>query len=170
VWALDEVHFQQHGTRCRMWVPPEDYDPVCLHAPTRKSISYFGAVRLRDGLLVSSRPSGNFDGATCLEFFKKLKRHRRPGKKMLIIIDNARYHHASLHEAWRRNAEPVFKLHFLPPYSPELNPMERVWKLARRRCVHNGYFETLEAVSAALEPTFRLWSRPNLTLTRLCSI
>jgi len=58
---MDEVHFQQHGSRCRMWVPPEADDPVCLHAPTRKSISFFGAVRLADGKLVMSQPKGMFD-------------------------------------------------------------------------------------------------------------
>ena len=31
-----------------MWIPPEIKDPVLLHAPTRKSVGYFGAVRLRD--------------------------------------------------------------------------------------------------------------------------
>jgi ubiquitin-protein ligase len=36
LWATDEVHFQQHGSRCRMWIPPEIKDPVLLHAPTRK--------------------------------------------------------------------------------------------------------------------------------------
>jgi hypothetical protein len=42
---MDEVHFQQHGSRCRMWVPPETKDPVLLHHPTRQSVGYFGAVR-----------------------------------------------------------------------------------------------------------------------------
>jgi hypothetical protein len=40
LWALDEVHFQQHGSRCRMWVPPEVKEPVLLHAPIRKSVGY----------------------------------------------------------------------------------------------------------------------------------
>jgi hypothetical protein len=31
LWALDEVHFQQYGSRCRLWVPPEDKDPILLH-------------------------------------------------------------------------------------------------------------------------------------------
>jgi hypothetical protein len=44
-----------------MWVPPEIRDPVCLPAPIRKSISYFGAVRIRDGRLVTSTPEGRFD-------------------------------------------------------------------------------------------------------------
>src|SRR5215831_3877721 len=55
LWALDEVHFQQHGPRCRMWVPPEVKEPVLLHAPTRKSVGYFGAVRLRDGKFLYAR-------------------------------------------------------------------------------------------------------------------
>ena len=55
LWATDEVHFQQHGSRCRMWIPPDVKDPVLLHAPTRKSVGYFGAVRLRDGRFVFRR-------------------------------------------------------------------------------------------------------------------
>lgn len=42
LWARDEVHFQQHGSRCRMWVPPETKDPMLLHHPTRKSVGYLG--------------------------------------------------------------------------------------------------------------------------------
>ncbi len=74
---MDEVHFQQHGSRCRMWVPPEVTDPNCLHAPTRKSISYFGAVRLRDGKLVMSAPDGMFDARTCWRFYQRIERIAR---------------------------------------------------------------------------------------------
>ena len=45
LWSLDEVHFQQHGSRCRMWIPPECKHPVVLQHPTRKSVGYFGAIR-----------------------------------------------------------------------------------------------------------------------------
>lgn len=171
LWAIDEVHFQQHGSRCRLWVPPEVADPVCRHAPTRKSISFFGAVRLRDGKLVMSRPEGMFDAQTCWAFLRKLERlSRNTGRKVVLIIDNARYHHAKLHAPWRREMAGHFNLHFLPPYSPELNPIERVWKLLRRRCLHNQYFPTLECVVAAVRPRLREWSRPNSTLQRLCGI
>ncbi len=43
LWALDEVHFQQQGSRCRMWIPPETKDPIVYHHPTRKSVGYFAA-------------------------------------------------------------------------------------------------------------------------------
>ena len=54
LWAEDEVHFQQHGSRCRMWIAPEITDPVVLHQPTRKSVGYFGAVRLRTASLLTA--------------------------------------------------------------------------------------------------------------------
>lgn len=153
-----------------MWVPPEVGDPICLHAPTRKSISFFGAVRIKDGKLVTSQPNGMFDAQTCWNFFRKLHRFRRKGRKMVIIIDNARYHHAKLHESWRKKVSKTFQLHFLPPYSPDLNPIERVWKLTRRRCIHNRYFAVLDNVIQAVDPVFRMWRRPNTTLQRLCGI
>ena len=154
-----------------MWVAPEIEDPVCLHAPTRKSISFFGAVRLCDGKLVMSRPEGMFDARTCWNFLRKLERlSRRRGKEVVVITDNARYHHANLHEDWRREVADHFRLHFLPSYSPALNPIERVWKLIRRGCLHNRYFLTLNDVVIAIEPRLRAWSRPNITLQRLCGI
>lgn len=64
VWSLDEVHFQQYGSRCRMWVPPETQDPILLHHPGRASVGYFGAVRLRDGKFVYQR--GNYSGSTTM--------------------------------------------------------------------------------------------------------
>ena len=171
LWALDEVHFQQHGSRCRMWIAPEIDDPVCLHAPTRKSISLFGAVRLRDGKLVTSQPEDMFNAETFWDFMRKLKRHsRKSGRKVIVIIDNARYHHAKLHAAWRQSVAPEFELYFLPPYSPDLNPIERVWKLIRRLCLHNQYFPTLRAVIEAFEPMLLAWARPNPTLMRLCGV
>jgi transposase len=88
----------------------------------------------------------------------------------MLIIDNARYHHARLHKEWRAAQEPHFQLDFLPPYSPDLNPIERVWKLTRRLCVHDRYFATLQEVIDAVEAQFARWSAGSDDLRRLCSI
>jgi transposase len=168
---MDEVHFQQHGSRCRMWVPPEVRDPICVHAPTRKSISYFGAVRLRDGKLCASKPEGRFDAQTCWKFLRRLRRiSARSGRRVVVITDNAKYHHATLHAEWRRTHAATFQLHFLPPYSPNLNPIERVWKLLRRLGVHNRFFPSLLELTEIVDTQFEVWQRPNLVLKRLCSI
>jgi len=171
LWAIDEVHFQQHGSRCRMWIPPETKDPVLLHAPTRRSVGYFGAVRLRDGKFHFQRESGKFNGMTFFAFLKSLySNSRRAGRRVVVISDNAKYHHALLHKPWREKRADQFALDFLPPYSPELNPIERVWKLTRRRSLHNRYFSELEEVIAAVEQQFAQWTKRNDTLRRLCAI
>lgn len=171
MWAIDEVHFQQHGSRCRMWIAPEEKDPILLHEPTRKSVGYFGAVRLRDGKFVYQREVARFNGETFFKFLKKLRKAScQSGKKVMVISDNARYHHAKLHKDYRDQCATRFALDFLPPYSPDLNPIERVWKLTRRCCTHNVYFPTLESIADAVETTFDEWSCGSSTLNRLCAI
>jgi transposase len=171
VWAMDEVHFQQHGSRCRMWIPPEVKDPVVLHHPTRKSVGFFGAVRLRDGKFISSREKDTFNAQSTWTFLSRLRKaSRRAGRRVVVIIDNAKYHHAKLHRQWRDKQEPDFTLAFLPPYSPELNPIERVWKLVRRLCLHNRYFATLEEVCVAAETQFTHWAVRSPVLAKLCSL
>jgi len=93
LWFEDECHFQQHGSRCAMWIPPEDTDPVVLQEPTRKGIGIFGAVRMSDGCLVTSREK-TFNTMTFLCFMEKLLPFRKHGRKMVVILDNARWHHA----------------------------------------------------------------------------
>jgi len=168
---MDEVHFQQHGSRCRMWVPPEIQDPVLHHHPSRHSIGYFGAVRLRDGRFFSRREAGRFNADTCWQFLQALRAATaRTARRVVVITDNARYHHARLHREWREQCAQRFALDFLPPYSPELNPIERVWKLTRRLCLHNRYFPQLDEVILAVETEFANWTKPNNTLRRLCAL
>jgi transposase len=59
---------------------------------------------------------------------------------------------------------------FLPPYSPQLAPIERVWKLTRRLATHNRYFATLAEVLGAVNICFDSWRKPNSVLRRLCCI
>jgi len=168
---MDEVHFQQYGSRCRLWVPPETKDPVLLHHPTRRGVGYFAAVRLRDGKFSFRRETGKFNALTCWQFLKQLRAvSSRAGRRVVVITDNARFHHARLHLEWRQQRVEHFALDFLPAYSPELNPIERVWKLTRRRCLHNRYFAELNDVILAVENEFAHWAKPNNTLRRLCAI
>lgn len=168
---MDEVHFQQYGSRCRLWVAPEVRDPILWHHPTRRAVGYFGAVRLRDGRFLYQRETGRFNACTFWAFLRRLRAAtRRSQRRVVVIADNAKYHHAVLHKDWRHQQGPLFALDFLPPYSPDLNPIERVWKLTRRLCLHNRYFPTLEDVIEDVEDQFECWARGNETLRRLCAI
>src|SRR5262252_9439194 len=106
LWALDEVHFQQHGSRCRMWVPPEIKDPILYHHPTRRSAGYFGAVRLRDGQFLYRREMGRFNGESFWGFLKFVREaSASDGRRVVMISDNAQYHRSRLHLAWRQHQE-----------------------------------------------------------------
>ena len=152
-----------------MWVPPEDKDPVVLHAPTRQSVACFGAVSLASGKFVRTC-SPKFNAATFETFLKALLRRRPRRRKMVVVPDNARYHHAKLLKPLLSERQEQIELLFLPPYSPQLAPIERVWKLARRLATHNQYFDSLDELMTAVDSCFEQWGKPNRTLQRLCGI
>jgi transposase len=169
LWSLDECHFQQHGSRATLWVPPEDKDPILLMAPTRKSISLFGAVNTKDGRLLTQLEK-KFNAMTLKGFLTVLLRHRRKERKIVVFLDNAKYHHAKSLRPFLRQHRNKLALEFLPAYSPELNPIERVWKLTRKLCTHNTYFEKLDTLIEAVSKQTMLWKYSNETLRRLCCI
>ena len=171
IWATDEVHFQQHGSRCRMWIAPEEKDPVLMHEPTRRSVGYFGAVRIRDGKFIYKRENNKFNAESFWDFLKQLRKSScQSGKKVIVLSDNARYHHAKLHKEYRLKCADEFALEFLPPYSPDLNPIERVWKLTRRCSTHNRYFKSIDNIISAVETKFDEWANGSDTLRKLCAI
>jgi transposase len=151
-----------------MWVPPEDKDPIVLQAPTRRSVALFGAVNLRDGRMVSLLVPV-FDALSFEAFLRLLWRHHRRGRPMMIITDNATYHHSEELDPFLASHRGL-KLDYLPPYSPKLNPIERVWKLLRRLRTHNVYFETLEELTETVSHQLATWSKPNAILRKLCCI
>jgi hypothetical protein len=83
---MDEVHFQQYGSRFRMWIPPEVKDPVLQHHPTRKSVGYFGAVRLRDGKFLFAREHNRFDAMTTWDFLRLLHRRSLKSRRRVVVI------------------------------------------------------------------------------------
>ncbi len=89
---------------------------------------------------------------------------------MVITLDNARYHHAKMLADFLQNYLMTLSLDFLPPYSPELNMIERVWKLLRKLSTHNQYFANLEDLVLAVSSQVDLWLKPNPILAKLCRI
>jgi transposase len=111
-----------------------------------------------------------FNAATFRIVLRRLLRQQTPGRRMIVVLDNARYHHARLLADFLRRHARQLRLLFLPPYSPQLAPIERVWKLTRRLATRNRYFATLAEVSRAVSACFDRWRKPNTVLHRLCCI
>jgi len=152
-----------------MWIPPEEKDPIVLQEPTRFHISVFGAVNVGTGQLVHQM-SETFNAVTFLDFLKNLLLFRIGSRIIHLILDNSRYHHAKLLEPWLNDHKDEIVLDFLPPYSPQLNPIERVWKQTRQKATHNRYFPALSDLVNAVQTQFTLWSQPNTVLAQLCTI
>lgn len=68
-----------------------------------------------------------------------------PDKRLIhVFLDNARYHHAILVQDWLAMPGRRIKLHFIPPYCPHLNPIERLWGLMHRNVTHNKCYATYD--------------------------
>ncbi len=166
LWCEDEVHFQRHSSLIRMWASKEQ-QPHVLSASTRQKVGYFGALNLKTGSLFTKEASV-FNGETFGDFLRYLLQHTE-GKIHLIILDNASWHKAvDLRDFFINNQDRLVRI-FLPPYSPELNPIERVWRVTRRQVTHNRYFESTEELETALTSYFARWEQPNNTFKTLCA-
>ena len=109
-----------------------------------------------------------FNGHTFLEFLKQLVA-RAGGRKVFLIIDNAPYHWLKEDgKEWLKKNAKHIELHRLPPYSPELNPVEGVWKITRKTTTHNRFFNTTAERDAALRKTFiRFQQNPGILLNQI---
>ena len=94
-----------------------------------------------------------FNASTYLGFLEQLAwRYRRQGA--ILIQDNASYHKDAELWSWFNANRHWLEVHPLPAYSPELNPMERLWQHARKTGTHNRFFAGVDALAATLTRVF----------------
>ncbi|MFG1520144.1 MAG: transposase [Thermoplasmataceae archaeon] len=86
-----------------------------------------------------------------------------------MVLDNVKYHHANLLKEFLESNSQII-LEFLPPYSPELNSIERVWKIVKSKATLNRYFQSMGDLILALTEQFAVYANPNSTLRKLCAI
>src|SRR5204863_3718154 len=114
-----------HATWSRVGCPPEI--PV---TGERKNIKILGAIELWRTRF-DYRQDTVFNATAYLGFLEQLaRRYRRQGA--ILIQDNASYHKDAEVWAWFKSNRHWLEVHQLPPYSPELNPTERLWQHTRK--------------------------------------
>ena len=107
----------------------------------RKRLNLNGVVNLnQQTAIVNHEDTINAEAVTKL--FEDIKTHQPQGK-VYIILDNAKYHHANKVTTWLKKNQR-FKILFLPPYSPNLNIIERLWRFYHQKITNNHYFESFE--------------------------
>lgn len=124
--------------------------------PGRKSVKVLGAVRMgKDPKWHFRFERDKFNGESFLGLLKQLIR-QYPDQKIHLITDNAPYHKSPVVKKWLADHEDQIGTHYLPPYSPELNATEYVWRKTRRMVTHNRFFSTVERLRKKL---FRRFNR-----------
>ncbi len=85
-----------------------------------------------------------YDANVFLGFLENILSKYSTGK-IVMILDNARIHHAKLIQPFLRKVKDRLELMFLPPYSPELNLIEGLW-----RCINNKFFSSVAIVKTSI--------------------
>ena len=80
------------------------------------------------------------------ELFKKLDEKKR----YVLILDNAGFHKTQCVKKLIEEYSHISVEH-IPPYSPELNPIETCWKVTKNQVTKSQYFQTIDTMQEALE-------------------
>lgn len=118
-------------------------------------------------LTMSFHQKGNYQSFK--KHLKKVLYTYRGHSKIIMVLDNVRFHHAKLLKKWL-GAHPQLELVYLPPYSPELNPVERAWWYMRKKITHNRYIHSMEGRMVAFWKLFSHFQKPNQELLTICKI
>jgi transposase len=136
----------------------------------RERVTLFGAVNPGTGEVIAKQAKkGN--AQTFKKFLKKILHHYKDTKgKITIVLDNVKYHHAKSLKPFLEKHKEKLELMFLPAYSPDLNPIERVWWFMRKKICHNRYTETINDRMKAFWKMFSHYKIPNEEIVKICNI
>ena len=152
-----------------------DLSYTWMHKNTRKLIKTNGN-REKDCVIGTVCPdNGNtffiqtvwMDSFVVESFFQELSKFY-PNNKHLIILDNVAYHKCQGNRDFPlpKNIE----LMFLPPYSPELNPIERLWNYLKTNFLNNKLFKGLIELKNTVYETLKIILNHQETVKSICNV
>ena len=150
---FDPCHFLHNVVNARMWQPKGKKGTIQMKSNTgRRRINILGALNSEDLSILTTLTEEKCNAERVVEFLQKIK-DTYPGMNIVVVLDNARYNYA---KATRVHAEENdILLLFLPPYSPNLNLIERLWKFAKKHLVNNTYHEEFNQFFNATHSFFK---------------
>jgi transposase len=114
----------------------------------RQRYNILGAVDSHSKEVVTVRTTDNINALTICQLMEKLA-GKHAGTPVTIVLDNASYQRCEL--VTTRAAELGLELLFLPAYSPNLNLIERLWKLTKKKCLRNKYYPDFALFTSAID-------------------
>src|SRR3989338_5103368 len=147
VVALDEASFHLTTTYKKIWFPLGE-TPRGAFFWSSKKLTTFGALTSNHKFYYDFYDSQN--SLTFKHFLWTLFGKLNKKKKYLLLLDNVGYHKTSCIKNLLQEYSNICA-EYLPPYSPELNPIETCWKVTKNIVTKSQYFENIDDMQEALE-------------------
>jgi transposase len=151
----DEASFRQSPTLHQTWAP-KNSQPKIPTRGERNSQKILGAISMYNAQFTYKHQTEYFNAQTYIAFLEMtlLPEFYKKNRRIFLIQDNASYHKKPEVWDWFKQNRNKMEVFLLPPYSPELNAIERLWHYTRMHATHNRYFETPHQLCEALFATF----------------
>ena len=147
VMFQDEARFGRISDTRRCWCP-KPVRPLCRAIVSQEYTYAYGAVSVMDGILDTLIIP--YVNTNCMQIFLDEVASRHPGERIIMILDGAGWHKSKLLKVPHN-----MRLVSLPPYSPELNPVEHIWDELQEKSFHNRVFDSLDSLEDHLEESLR---------------
>ncbi|MGH3570151.1 MAG: IS630 family transposase [Pseudonocardia sp.] len=147
VFFADAAHFVRGAFLGYLWCLARWVVPT---GSGRQRYNVLGAIDAVTHERVRETNTGAVDQVTAGRLLRRV-RERYPTGPIAVVWDNARYRHTALVRSIA--AYHRIELLYLPPYSPNLNPIERVWKFVKADALANRWRADFAAFRAAIDAT-----------------
>jgi transposase len=148
---MDAVHPTQATKISAGWIITGTDKPIETTG-SRTRLNVIGAIQLGKLSQAVIKHADKVNGDSIIEFFKQIRHQYHVQKRIHLILDGAGYHKSKVVIAEAKRLDIV--LHTLPPYSPNLNPIERLWKVMNDHARNNQYFATAKEFRQKIEQFF----------------
>jgi transposase len=138
VYFVDGVHPQHNSLPSYGWLPKGEETKLKSNTG-RQRANISGALDAETHeVLVQEHKTLNAE--TTIEFFQMIEKKNQKAKNIYLILDNAGYYKGDKIREFLKHSR--IKLLYLPPYAPNLNLIERLWKFFKKQVLYNQYYET----------------------------
>jgi transposase len=139
VFFIDGVH-PMHNTKSEYgWIPKgKEFEILANCGRSRMNIN--GAINVLNPSEVFIHEDIAVNSQSNIALFEKIM-EAHPDKIIRVYSDNAGYNKSNLLKEWLTKYERI-TLHYIPTYSPNLNPIERLWKFMKKKVINSYYYPT----------------------------
>jgi transposase len=146
VFFVDAVHPQHNSMPAYGWMP-KGTETELKSNTGRSRLNIHGAMDAETYETIILYSEATVDGSSTIELMKSLENIYSFAPVIYMILDNARYHYSKVVKEYEASSRVT--LVYLPAYSPELNLIERLWKVFKKNVLYNKFYEKYDKFKKA---------------------